>query len=416
MRGSNRRSSSSAQAASFVFGLGERLACRNQQRREIAPRLDLLARPRWIVQHHDTGIGEPVDRPSDLEFGGEPSASASEWRSRSPSTAARTSHSNGIRSSSSLPCPRAMEDAARRPRWANLRRNPGPFVHPARRFHQQRFGRKPNGRLHRGEAGASLLEQEVPLRPAKELEHRLLDLGLDLSVQLATRNHPEPDQDVADPPPISFALQCTRTLEIGRGDSTGPEETRSQRLTVVADRGRNDSAAIEAHGPRRLEKLGRHPEDTALPAQIQQLEDVLDVQLLEGAFECHGLSGRGGEDVLQVPRGPRAGPSLGRVRSGRVELDDPLPRLHSLIELPLPREHGATVIERAGVIPVEPEHSLECLHGLRGSPIFEQRATKRGEGLELVGVGLENSNEHIDRGPGDSIRLSRSASASAAAA
>ena len=38
----------------------------------------------------------------------------------------------------------------------------------------------------------------------------------------------------------------------------------------------------------RLPQLGGDAQHSALPAQVEQLEDVLDVQLLEGSLERHG--------------------------------------------------------------------------------------------------------------------------------
>src|SRR6185312_15128895 len=47
------------------------------------------------------------------------------------------------------------------------------------------------------------------------------------------------------------------------------------------------AAAIEADGARGLPELGRHAQHPALPAQVEQLEDVLDVQVLERSLERH---------------------------------------------------------------------------------------------------------------------------------
>ena len=50
------------------------------------------------------------------------------------------------------------------------------------------------------------------------------------------------------------------------------------------------------------------------------------------------------------------------------------------------------------MIAIETEHALERLHCLRGSPVLEQRAAERCERLQLVGIGLEYSHQHADRG------------------
>ena len=114
-----------------------------------------------------------------------------------------------------------------------------------------------------------------------------------------------------------------------------------------------------------LPQLGRHPQDAALPAQVEQLEDVLDVQLLERALERHGQPAEAAKMCCRS-RAERARlRACGGVGSARVELHDPLPGLHGLIELPLPRERGALVVERAGVLGVEAEHPGERLERLR---------------------------------------------------
>ena len=148
------------------------------------------------------------------------------------------------------------------------------------------------------------------------------------------------------------------------GDLAGPHQARAERLRIAADRRGHHAAALEADGARGLPQLGGDAQHPGLPAQVEQLEDVLDVQVLERSLERHGLARRGREDVLQVARGARARSGLRGVRARRVELHHPLPRLHGLVELPLPGEGRALVVERAGMLGVEPQHPLERLERL----------------------------------------------------
>ena len=75
------------------------------------------------------------------------------------------------------------------------------------RLHEQRLGRRPDRGLDRRLAGHALLEPEVALGPAQQLEHRLLDLRLELAVELAPRDGAEADQDVAEPAAVPAALE-----------------------------------------------------------------------------------------------------------------------------------------------------------------------------------------------------------------
>src|SRR6266550_4013492 len=97
----------------------------------------------------------------------------------------------------------------------------------------------------------------------------------------------------------SPAFCSARAVQIGGGDLARPHQPCADRLPVAADGGRHHAPTIEADGTRRLAKLRRHPQHTALPPQIEQLEDVLNVQLLERSLERHRSPRRGGEDVLE---------------------------------------------------------------------------------------------------------------------
>ena len=60
--------------------------------------------------------------------------------------------------------------------------------------------------------------------------------------------------------------------------------------------------------------------DARLPAQVEQLEDVVDSEFAQRAFDRHRSGGVGREDVLQVERGARVrgAPGARTARSGRA--------------------------------------------------------------------------------------------------
>src|SRR3954449_3863260 len=120
-----------------------------------------------------------------------------------------------------------------------------------------------------------------------------------------------------------------------------PPQPRADRLVVAAEGGRHHAAPVEGNGRGGLAELRRHPQDAALPAQLEQLEDVLDVQLLERTLERHRSPRRGSEDVLEIPGRAGAAPSLGGVRATGIELHHPLPRRDGAIVLSLPGQGGA---------------------------------------------------------------------------
>ena len=57
---------------------------------------------------------------------------------------------------------------------------------------------------------------------------------------------------------------------------------------IAPDRRGHHAAAVEADGAGGLPELRGHAQHSALPAQVEQLEDVLDVQVLERSLERHG--------------------------------------------------------------------------------------------------------------------------------
>ena len=176
------------------------------------------------------------------------------------------------------------------------------------------------------------------------------------------------------------------------------DQARAERLRIAPDRRGHHAAAVEADRAGGLPQLGGDPQDAALPAQVEQLEDVLDVELLE-----------------RCPRVPRLSPPRprrcagDRARSARGS--GPATRTGPPGSSCTTRSHACTawsncrcrasaapsVVERPGVLRVEPQHPLERLERLRGAAVLEQRAAQRRERLELVGIGLEQAHQHVDR-------------------
>ena len=76
------------------------------------------------------------------------------------------------------------------------------------------------------------------------------------------------------------------------------------------------------------------------------------------------------------------------------------------LELPLPGERRALVVERAGVLGVEAKHPRERLQRLRGAAVLEQGAAEGGERLELVRIGLEQP-DRAPRSPRAATRAGR---------
>src|SRR6185437_12073316 len=58
-------------------------------------------------------------------------------------------------------------------------------------------------------------------------------------------------------------------------------------MRVAADSGVDDAAAVEVHGALVVAQQRRHRERTRLPAQVQQLEDIVNAQLPQRPFDRH---------------------------------------------------------------------------------------------------------------------------------
>ena len=159
-----------------------------------------------------------------------PSTSASEWRSREPSMAASTSHSNGTRSSVSVPCCSGGGSRGTRRRCDTFEpMRDHSSIRRAASISSASVGKR-TGASTAAWYGRTLLEAEVPFRPAQQLEHGLLDLRLELAVELAPGDDAKVHEDVAEPPAVAAVLHAARAVEVGLGDAARPDEARAERL------------------------------------------------------------------------------------------------------------------------------------------------------------------------------------------
>ena len=105
--------------------------------------------------------------------------------------------------------------------------------------------------------------------------------------------------------------------------------------------------------------LSRSSEVTAqrpgLPAQVQQLEDVVDAELAERAFDRHGQRPpiRLPNTVSRSSARAHLAARAARVLAGGLELDHALPAVDRLAVPLLAGEQHAVVERRAGVVGIE---------------------------------------------------------------
>ena len=206
-------------------------------------------------------------------------------------------------------CPAARAAAAAAPaggatpssRCATIRRSGAPPPSAAPRSETAPAPRPPRGRARPPRSGSSPSDQRSSSNTASSI--------CALSWRSSSRRviDAEVHEDVAQPPAVAAVLHAARAIEVGLGDLARADQPRAERLRIAPDRRGHHAAAVEADGAGRLPQLGGDPQHAALPAQVEQLEDVLDVQILE-----------------RCPRVPRPSPPRprrcagGRARSARA--------------------------------------------------------------------------------------------------
>src|SRR6184192_999528 len=111
-------------------------------------------------------------------------------------------------------------------------------------------------------------------------------------------------------------------------------------------------APLERDGPRVVAQLGGDAQHARLPAQIEELEDVVDAELAERTFDWHGSGRVRGEDVLQVERGAGVRARGLRERPAGVDPRHLLPGLHRLAVTMQTRQGDAELEQRLHLLGV----------------------------------------------------------------
>ena len=83
------------------------------------------------------------------------------------------------------------------------------------------------------------------------------------------------------------ALRVARAREVGLGDLAAAQQQLAQRMRIAADRGEHHCAPIEVHRALIVAQHGGDRERPGLPAEIEQLEDIVDAELAERSLDRH---------------------------------------------------------------------------------------------------------------------------------
>ncbi len=83
------------------------------------------------------------------------------------------------------------------------------------------------------------------------------------------------------------ACSRVRVSQIRFADPAGADQHGAERVRAAAHARRDDASAIEQDDALVVAQLGGHAQRPRLPTQIQQLEDVVDAQLSQRAFDRH---------------------------------------------------------------------------------------------------------------------------------
>src|SRR5439155_21498273 len=125
-------------------------------------------------------------------------------------------------------------------------------------------------------------EREGGFVPAHDLEDDLFDLEVDLALDLALRDDAERHEDLSEPALVALALlHVAGALEVGLGDLAGAQQQRAERVRVAADFRRHDDAVVEIDLALVVAQLRRDAQRARLPAEVEQLEDVVDAELAQ---------------------------------------------------------------------------------------------------------------------------------------
>src|SRR3989442_12709336 len=96
----------------------------------------------------------------------------------------------------------------------------------------------------------------------------------------ALRDHALCTEDSAEEALVTLALlHVLGSLEIGFVDLAGAQQQRAERMRIAANLRRHDHAAVEVDRPLVMAQLGRDAQRARLPAQVEELEDVVNPEL-----------------------------------------------------------------------------------------------------------------------------------------
>src|SRR4051812_25798754 len=89
----------------------------------------------------------------------------------------------------------------------------------------------------------------------------------------------------------ALCLKTASTLQITLGDLPRLHQHRAERMRIRANDRRDHSAGLEVHDAFVVPQRGRHAQRAGLPAQVQQLEDVMDAEFTKGTLDGHYAAG-----------------------------------------------------------------------------------------------------------------------------
>ena len=184
----------------------------------------------------------------------------------------------------------------------------------------------------------------------------------DLALELAPRQAARFDEQFAEPFRIrSTLLRSARALQVAFGDLPGAHQHRAQRNAGSCRmNAEHDTPAVEADDAFVVTQRRRDAQRPGLPAQIEQLEDVVNAELAERAFDRHYAAGpRATKNALQIDGRARIPTRAPRVLTRRLEVHHAPPPFDRLpVPMLIGGEHPFEV-ERANVLRVEAQDARE---------------------------------------------------------
>ncbi len=133
-----------------------------------------------------------------------------------------------------------------------------------------------------------LLEGEEALAPRHQLEDDLLDLEAHLPLELPARERATLHEQLAElAVRLRRALRVARAREIRLRDLAAAQQKLAERMRIAPNGREHDGAAIEVHGALVVAQHGGDGERARLPAQVEQLEDVVDAELAKRSLDRH---------------------------------------------------------------------------------------------------------------------------------